>query len=483
MIPEGRLNADGTIDVPTFDVNRLRYLRSLRLGMYSALMLGDLLGLGLVFLLAAAVVSSVTTQQAALGALHRGLSLPALPVWALRPVVASMPIFLAIAIQRKPYSARFLIDPARTTRDTMSALITASAAVVLVVLRADVHIWRSVAIVAIGTLLGAVWLMAWRHAATRMAQAIFKGRPIAMIAIVDDIMVDLPHDFPTIFAGVAGLRPDRNDPAALAALAEALTGAERVIVACSPGRRAQWLEVLKGANVQGEFVLPEVDSIGMLRTSRVGAYTTAVVSLGAIDTTKRIVKRAFDLAVALAALLVLWPILLLTAIAVWLDSPGPILFSQPRVGRGNRLFAVYKFRSMRTDLCDVAGDTSTARGDPRITRVGGIIRKTSIDELPQIFNVLNGTMSIVGPRPHAVASKAAGRMFWEVDESYWHRHAVKPGITGLAQVSGWRGATETEADLTNRVALDNAYMLDWSLWRDIGIILRTLKVVFHKNAY
>jgi lipopolysaccharide/colanic/teichoic acid biosynthesis glycosyltransferase len=488
MIPEGRLNPDGTIDVPTFDAKRLRYLRSLRLGAYVALMLGDLLGLGLVFLIAAVAVTAVTSPLGAVAAQHWqalqwGRALADMPTWAMRPVAAVMPIFLAIAIQRKPYSARFLIDPERTTRDTLSALITASAAVVLVVLRADVHIWRSVGIVGIGTLLGAAWLLAWREAATRLTQDIFQGRPIAMIAIVDDIMVDLPHDFPTLFAGVAGLRPDRNDPVALAALADALTGAERVIVACSPERRPQWLEVLKGANVQGEFILPEVDSIGMLRTSRVGPHTTAVVSLGAIDTTNRIVKRAFDLSIALAALMVLWPVLLVTAIAVRLDSPGPILFRQPRVGRANRLFSVYKFRSMRTDLCDTAGDTSTARGDARITRVGGFIRKTSIDELPQIFNVLNGTMSIVGPRPHAVASKAAGRMFWEVDESYWHRHAVKPGITGLAQVSGWRGATETEADLTNRVAADNAYMLDWSLWRDIGIILRTLKVVFHKNAY
>jgi len=241
--------------------------------------------------------------------------------------------------------------------------------------------------------------------------------------------------------------------------------------------------VLKGANVQGEFLLPELDSLGMLRTARIGLATTAVVSLGPLDTANRIVKRLLDLSVAGGALLILWPVLLVVAAAVRLDTPGPILFRQPRVGRGNRLFAVYKFRSMHTDMGDPAGGQSTGRADPRVTRVGAVIRRISLDELPQIFNVLNGTMSIVGPRPHAVASKAAGRMFWEVDARYWHRHAIKPGITGLAQVKGWRGATETADDLTNRVALDTAYMRGWSVWRDIAIILRTVMVMVHRKAY
>lgn len=476
MIPEGRLHPDGTVDIPKLDADWLRKLRALRLFVYVSLALGDLAGLGLAFLLAGVVVAKIT-----MAGHPSGFAL--MPQWALWPGIAMLPIFLAIATQRKPYSARFLMDPERTTRDSMSALIAAAAVVDLVVLRTDTHIARSVGIVALGTALGAAWLLAWRARAEQIGNAIFKGRPIAAIAIIDDISIDLPFDFPTIFAGVAGLRPDRNDPAALDALASVIVGVERVIVACSPGRRAAWLEVLQGANVQGELVLPEVDSIGMLRTAYAGPNTTAVVSLGPFDTPKRITKRALDLSVALVALAVLWPVLLVTAIAVRLDSRGPILFSQPRVGRGNRQFKVYKFRSMRTDMCDVAGAQSTGREDPRITRVGAFIRKTSIDELPQIFNVLNGSMSIVGPRPHAVGSKAAGRMFWEVDEHYWYRHAVKPGITGLAQVSGWRGATETEDDLTNRVALDSAYMLYWSVWRDIGIILRTVTVMFHKNAY
>lgn len=447
------------------------YRRMVRLATYVALVLGDLAGLGACFAMAGLLVADTTGYE--------GLTAP----WVTRPALVILPMFLAIAVQRKPYSSRFLIDRRRTARDTMSALVTASAVAMLVVLQADQHIWRSMAIVALGTVAGCGWLIAWRKLAGAAASVLLHGQPIATIAIVDDVMVDLPEDMPAIFAGTQGLRPDRNDPAALDALGQAIIGFERVIVICSPERRADWLDVLKGANVQGEFLAPELDSIGMLRTARIGLATTAVVSLGPLDTSNRIVKRLLDLAVAGAALLVLWPILLAVAVAVRMDSKGPILFRQPRVGRGNRLFNVYKFRSMYTDMGDLAGGQSTGRVDPRVTRVGAIIRRISVDELPQIFNVLSGSMSIVGPRPHAVASKAAGRMFWEVDERYWHRHAIKPGITGLAQVKGWRGATETADDLTNRVALDTAYMRGWSVWRDIGIIARTVMVVFHRNAY
>nr|WP_276589020.1 sugar transferase [Sphingomonas sp. GC_Shp_6] len=197
----------------------------------------------------------------------------------------------------------------------------------------------------------------------------------------------------------------------------------------------------------------------------------------------RLLKRAFDLTVALAALALLWPLLLVVAVAIRIDSPGPIFFRQPRMGRGNGLFAILKFRSMRDDLCDRAGDRSTERGDPRITRVGRIIRATSIDELPQLLNVVIGDMSIVGPRPHALGSLAGDRLFWEVDPHYWDRHAIKPGITGLAQVHGFRGATVAERDLQNRLRADVAYMRGWSIWRDIRILIGTAGVVFHRNAF
>ena len=160
-----------------------------------------------------------------------------------------------------------------------------------------------------------------------------------------------------------------------------------------------------------------------------------------------------------------------------------MLFIQRRMGRGNQFFDMFKFRSMRIEKLDHDGQASTARDDERITRVGRFIRSTSIDELPQLINVLRGDMSIVGPRPHALGSRANNKLFWEVDGQYWQRHCLKPGLTGLAQVRGHRGATEREADLTDRLQADLEYIADWSIRRDLAIILRTIAVLRHQNAY
>jgi lipopolysaccharide/colanic/teichoic acid biosynthesis glycosyltransferase len=175
--------------------------------------------------------------------------------------------------------------------------------------------------------------------------------------------------------------------------------------------------------------------------------------------------------------------MILVAIAIKLDSPGPMFFRQDRVGRGNRIFKILKFRSMRTERADGAGARSASLDDDRITKVGRIIRRTSIDELPQLLNVLLGDMSLVGPRPHALGSLAGNRLFWEVDRQYWHRHALKPGITGLAQVRGFRGATVRDIDLRNRLEADLEYLNGWTLWRDIAILVGTVQVLVHKNAY
>jgi lipopolysaccharide/colanic/teichoic acid biosynthesis glycosyltransferase len=138
---------------------------------------------------------------------------------------------------------------------------------------------------------------------------------------------------------------------------------------------------------------------------------------------------------------------------------------------------------MHHEADDGTGSRSTARDDERITRVGRFLRRTSIDELPQILNILKGDMSVVGPRPHAIASTAEDRLFWEIDGRYWHRHACKPGLTGLAQVRGFRGSTNSIKDITDRLASDLEYIAHWSLWQDVVIILRTVKVMMHKNAY
>ena len=150
-----------------------------------------------------------------------------------------------------------------------------------------------------------------------------------------------------------------------------------------------------------------------------------------------------------------------------------MLFRQKRYGFNNKLIEVYKFRSMYTEMTDWNADRQTTRDDPRVTRIGRLLRKSSLDELPQLLNVIKGDMSIVGPRPHAVGTKAAGRLFEDVVDDYAARHNVKPGLTGWAQVNGWRGETETVDKIIMRVEYDLFYIRNWSIWLDLYIILIT----------
>jgi lipopolysaccharide/colanic/teichoic acid biosynthesis glycosyltransferase len=149
----------------------------------------------------------------------------------------------------------------------------------------------------------------------------------------------------------------------------------------------------------------------------------------------------------------------------------------------NKIFKLMKFRSMRADLTDWSGSRSISRGDDRVTPFGSFLRKTSLDELPQLFNVLIGDMSIVGPRPHALGSTAEDLLFWHIDSRYFHRHAITPGMTGLAQVRGYRGPTVRKVDLTNRLQADLEYLTGWTVWKDIRIILGTFRVISGGNAY
>jgi lipopolysaccharide/colanic/teichoic acid biosynthesis glycosyltransferase len=185
----------------------------------------------------------------------------------------------------------------------------------------------------------------------------------------------------------------------------------------------------------------------------------------------------------LGSLIFLAPLMLLTAVAIAIESRGPVLFRQDRVGQNNRIFKLLKFRSMRWEFADCRGHRSVSAGDHRLTRVGRFIRSTSIDELPQLFNVLAGDMSIVGPRPHALGSTAENETFWQIDSNYFDRHAAKPGITGLAQIRGFRGATRARKDLTGRLNADLEYLADWNIWRDLKIICGTFRVLMHPNAY
>ncbi|MDT2021601.1 undecaprenyl-phosphate glucose phosphotransferase [Methylocella sp. CPCC 101449] len=184
------------------------------------------------------------------------------------------------------------------------------------------------------------------------------------------------------------------------------------------------------------------------------------------------------------ALVVLSPLLALIALAVKLDSRGPVFFRQVRYGFNNERIDVYKFRSMYVDMADAAGIKQATRDDPRVTRVGRFLRRSSLDELPQLFNVLLGDLSLVGPRPHALQAQAEGQIYDQVVEGYFARHKVKPGITGWAQISGWRGETDTVEKIEQRVAHDLFYIENWSLMFDLRILLQTpLSLITTKNAY
>jgi Undecaprenyl-phosphate glucose phosphotransferase len=195
-------------------------------------------------------------------------------------------------------------------------------------------------------------------------------------------------------------------------------------------------------------------------------------------------KFAFDIVIGSLLLIVLSPFLALIALAIHFDSPGPVLFRQPRLGFNNRLFTCYKFRTMHHGMTDLLGDRQATRGDPRVTRIGKWLRALSLDELPQLLNVMKGNMSLVGPRPHPPNTKAADKLFTDVVANYAFRHRVKPGITGWAQVNGWRGETKTVEQIENRVACDLVYIENWSVWFDLRIMILTItREILSRHAF
>ncbi|BCH33682.1 undecaprenyl-phosphate glucose phosphotransferase [Mesorhizobium sp. L-8-10] len=197
-----------------------------------------------------------------------------------------------------------------------------------------------------------------------------------------------------------------------------------------------------------------------------------------------VAKRAFDIVFSLVGIIVFSPVMLVTAIAIKLDSKGPVIFRQKRHGFNNEEIDVYKFRSMYTDMSDPTAKNAVTKNDPRVTRVGRFIRKTSIDELPQFFNSLFGSLSLVGPRPHAVSAQSHNKLYVEVVDGYFARHRVKPGVTGWAQINGWRGEIDTDEKIKMRTEYDLYYIENWSLWFDLKILLLTpVRLLNTENAY
>lgn len=196
---------------------------------------------------------------------------------------------------------------------------------------------------------------------------------------------------------------------------------------------------------------------------------------------QRITKTVPDKIFATVLIILLSPLLLLIATAVKLQGDGPVIFQQARYGLNNTVFYIFKFRSMRSSDIDDSGARQTRRRDPRATRIGRFLRRSSLDELPQLFNVLQGTMSLIGPRPHPIP---LDQQYENLIDSYRTRYQVKPGITGWAQVNGHRGAVADLAEMRERVEHDIYYIENWSVMLDLKILLKTLRAgFFHENAF
>ena len=203
-----------------------------------------------------------------------------------------------------------------------------------------------------------------------------------------------------------------------------------------------------------------------------------------LSTASCLFKRSVDLVCALTGLIVLALPVLFIMLLIRLDSPGPALFRQQRIGLLGHPFVMLKFRTLQGRADRPGTLRQVTRGDPRVTRMGRWLRRWSLDELPQLFNVLRGDMSIVGPRPHAPGTRAGGRLFEDVTHRYATRHCVKPGMTGLAQIRGWRGETDTEDKLLRRIDSDLEYIATWSPRLDLSIMWRTIASVTRApNAY
>lgn len=400
-----------------------------------------------------------------------------------RMLVAFMGMFLAASFYARNYSVSALVSGYGSVIRLLNAWLAALALVLLLFFTIKDSATLSRGLFFITVMVGPVVLSIGRVAFVRFIKNVLRIRLLRQLLIIDDQPVVAPEGWTSIPAADHELLPDAHNPLALHKFSGVVAPFDRVVVSCQAERRRAWALYLQAVACNGEIIMPELDGIITRKPANTTPWPTLQASVGPLDLPSRISKRIFDLAITAPLIVALSPVLLILAIAVRIDSPGPILFRQQRMGQHNRLFNVYKFRSMIHEKADYSGSQSSSRSDDRVTRVGRVIRATSLDELPQLFNVIQGDMSLVGPRPHALGSRAGDSLFWEIDLRYWLRHAIKPGITGLAQVRGYRGATVMREDLSNRLGADLEYLDGWSMLRDLQILLRTVTVVIHKNAF
>ena len=441
-------------------------MESRRIQLFVAMLLVDLVAIAASFVLA--------------GGIYRGeWPLP----FAVSMAYAFVPIFAVIALYQRCYSLEALDNLRYSIVRLFTALVISAILCMVMIFYAKAAAAFSRVMLSLALIIGFVLMSGFRMILHRILRR-FYGKSVSSILIVDDggPPVDIPGAV-TVSAEEFDLHNARFDPSSLDHIGRLMRGVDRVVVSCDIERRLAWTGIMRSAGIRGDVVSEALEKLGAIALRREHGQSFLVVSTGPLALRARLIKRVMDLALTVPALIVLSPIMLLVALLIKMEDGGPVFFVQKRMGHGNIMFDMYKFRSMRLDTLDGKGARSTSRSDERVTKVGRFIRRTSIDELPQLINVIKSEMSIVGPRPHALGSQAENRLFWEIDDNYWHRHALKPGLTGLAQIRGHRGATERESHLVDRLDADLEYIRTWSLAQDLKILFMTAKVIVHPNAY
>jgi exopolysaccharide biosynthesis polyprenyl glycosylphosphotransferase len=396
--------------------------------------------------------------------------------------VALVPAYLLVAVRMRAYSVEVIQNSQTGRSRSVQSILIAASLILFVAFYAKQTEHFSRVVFGVGILNSVITISLLRALFARHTRSLLEDSPFGVVLISDNIGTAIAQGFSAVYPA-SEFDPKGDCPFMYDRLAIALKDADRVVVSCPPDRRMIWVNALKGSNVRAEILVPELSETIPMAVAQYDGIPTIVVTKGPLSLPDRIAKRGFDIVTALFALIAFSPLFVFVAFAVKIETSGPVFFIQTRVGRGNELFKMVKFRSMHHETSDGQGERSTGRDDMRITTVGRFIRRTSIDELPQLLNVFWGHMSIVGPRPHALGSRAENLLFWEIDTRYRHRHSTKPGLTGLAQIRGYRGATSFRDDLTNRLDADLEYIDKWSLWRDFKIVLMTFKVMVHRNAY
>ena len=344
-----------------------------------------------------------------------------------RPLLTiALPVFLMFEIAREVQSVESLESRSLGTRRAWGALGATALLLIGGLFLFDIDNFSRLGFV-VTFAAAALWIAVGKFLLDLVVRRWLGTRATATILVLDGLDVPSGDIRNVVDVRALGLSPSLHEPGQMDALSRLIEPFDRVIVACKYESRATWAMFLRSHDVGGEIVLDRDLLHGAVSIGQFAHQDTLVLSRGPLSLPNRIQKRLFDIAVATLAILALSPVLIAVAIAIRLDSKGPIFFRQVRVGQGNRHFRIFKFRSMRAERTDNVGNRSASRDDDRVTGVGRFIRRTSLDELPQLFNVLLGDMSVVGPRPHALGSQAGDALFWEATSQYWLRHALKPG--------------------------------------------------------